>query len=103
MQPCTKGQALGLTSSPGDLFRGSSGDRSGTEEVVQGDGETGIDGGEVETEERKKVPDPQLPHPDIVAAHSIDHTPCGSWCRWCVGGRGWANNTGLVIVNTVYP
>ena len=52
------------------------------------DEDCGIDGGEVETEERRNVPDPQLPHPDIVAAHNLDHTPYRSWCRWCVGGRG---------------
>ena len=80
---------LGLESSPDDLFRDSSSDKSGTEEVVQnGDEETGIDGGEIETEERKRVPDPQLPHPDVIAAHNIDHTPYRSWCRWCVEGRG---------------
>ena len=49
--------------------------------------EAGI-GGEVETEVRRKIPDPQLPHPDIIAEHNIDHTPYRSWCRWCVEGRG---------------
>ena len=89
MHPRIKGQALGVESSPDDLFRGSSSERLGLEEVVQGNaGEAGIDGGEIKTEDRKKVPDPQLPHPDIVAAHNIDHTPCRSWCRWCVVGRG---------------
>ena len=39
------------------------------------DGEAGIDGGDVEADDRRKVPDPQLPHPDIVAARDIDHTP----------------------------
>ena len=89
MPPCIKGQALGVESSPDDLFRDSSSEKLGLEEIVQGsDGEGGVDGGEIETEDRKKIPNPQLPHPDIVAEHNIDHTPYRSWCRWCLEGRG---------------
>ena len=76
-----KGQVLGLESSPDGMFRDSSSIKSGTGEVAQETGEEfGIDGSEVGTDERKQVPDPQLPHPDVVAAHNIDHTPYRSWC-----------------------
>ena len=91
MHPRIKGQVLGLESSPGDLFRDSPSEKSGDEEIVcENDNETGIGGDEVETEDRRKIPDPQLPHPEVVAAHNIDHTPYRSWCRWCVEGRGGA-------------
>ena len=43
---------------------------------------------EEETEDRHEIPDPKLPSPDVIAAHSIDHTPWRNWCRWCVEGRG---------------
>ena len=99
-----KGKVLGLESSPDDLFRDSSSDKSGTGEVVQEGGEEfGIDGGEIETEERKRVPDPQLPHPDVIAAHNIDHTPYRSWCRSVLKAAELVNNTDLVIANAVSP
>ena len=64
MHPRIKGQVLGLESSPDDLFRDSPSEKSGDEEVACGsDEEAGFDGGEVETEDRRKIPDPQLPHP----------------------------------------
>ena len=52
------------------------------------DGNDKVDGSEDETEERVRIPDPQLPSPEAIAEHNIDHTPYRSWCRWCVEGRG---------------
>ena len=82
--------ALGLEISPisaEDLFGEPPSDDQKIEEEAAEESSPG--GDDVEAEERIRVLNPQLPHPDVVAEHNIDHTPCRSWCRWCVEGRGW--------------
>ena len=81
-------EALGLETSPEDSFGDLPGEQRVEEEVSGANVEANLGGGEVEAEERVRVPDPQLPHPDVVAEHNLDHTPYRSWCRWCVEGRG---------------
>ena len=63
------------------------------EEVVDDDGDDGIEEEEVDgaqSGERKprKIADPIMPSESEVAEHMKTHLPFRNWCRHCVRGRG---------------